>query len=151
MKKVLWAIALLSTVLVACSTNSSEPTRQGMESPSEMAKDKGDMDHSNMSDGVVAQASKDIHLVKPENSEVPMGDVELVVHVDKDNLQPEDIAVEVSMPMAGEEDMTALAIVEPGDAAQEFKIKTNFGMAGPWSVKVGAKDAEPTILAFTVK
>lgn len=137
MKKLFLAIALVSTFLFSCSAQSGEQateTSDSAEAPTEQAKQ-----------------SKDIHLVSPKSAEMPMGDAELVVHVEKENLTPDDVSVQVSMPMEGEADMTSLAIVEPGDKDQEFKIKTNFGMAGPWTVQVKAKDAEPATLAFNIK
>ncbi len=152
MKKTFWVIALLGTVLIACSNQANEqtttePKTSGTESPAEG--DMKGMDPSNMT--VQAKPSKDIQQISPDSGEVPMGDAEIVVRIEKENLTPEDVAVEVSMPMEGEEPMTSLAIVEAGDSAQEFKIKTNFGMAGPWAVQVKAEDAEPAIFAFDVK
>lgn len=159
MKKIFLAIALVSTFLFSCSAQSGEQateTSESAEVPTEQAKSKPDgnkegMDPSNTSGTDQANKSKDIHLVSPKSAEVPMGDAELVVRVEKEDLTPDDVSVQVSMPMEGEADMTSLAIVEPGDKAQEFKIKTNFGMAGPWTVQVKAKDAEPATLAFEVK
>ena len=150
MKQLLGAVALSSLLLVACGNDTSD-SNQAVETSESMAEKSEQMDHSKMADGVTAQESKDIHLVSPEEGEIPMGDAELVVHVEKENLKPEDLSVEVSMPMAGEEDMTSLAIVEAGDEAQQFKIKTNFGMAGDWAVKVSAPDAEPVVLALTIQ
>ena len=159
MKKLFLAIALVSTLLFSCSTQSGEQateTSDSAEAPTEQAKSKSDgnkegMDHSQTSGTDQANKSKDIHLVSPKSVEVPMGDAELVVRVEKESVTPDDVSVQVSMPMEGEADMTSMAIVEPGDKAQEFKIKTNFGMAGPWTVQVKAKDAEPATLAFEVK
>lgn len=159
MKNIFVTLSLISTLLFACSSPSGEQTAKTSDHSDAMpekaetpANSKTDsMDHSKMSDTEQAKSSKDIHLVSPESGEVPMGDAEIVVHVDKDNLTPDDVSVEVSMPMEGQEDMTSLALVESGDQAQEFKIKTNFGMAGPWTVSVKAKDAEPATLAFNVK
>ena len=159
MKRIFFAIALLSTFLFSCNAQSGDQaakTTDSAEAPTEKAETKsnGDregMDHRKMSDTNQAKKSKDIHLVSPKSVEMPMGDAELVVHVEKENVSPDDVSVQVSMPMEGEEDMTSLAIVEPGNKAQEFKIRTNFGMAGPWTVQVKAKDAEPATLAFEVK
>ncbi|QUY45807.1 FixH family protein [Acaryochloris marina] len=159
MKKLFLAIALVSTFLFSCSAQSGEQateTSDSAEAPTEQAKsksdgDREDMGHSQTSGTEQAKQSKDIHLVSPKSAEMPMGDAELVVHVEKENLTPDDVSVQVSMPMEGEADMTSLAIVEPGDKDQEFKIKTNFGMAGPWTVQVKAKDAEPATLAFNIK
>lgn len=152
MKKKFWLIALLSTVLMACSNPANQqattvPQTNETESPS--AGDRTEIDPSSME--VQAKASKDIQQISPDSSEVPMGDAEIIVRIEKENLTPEDIEVDVTMPMEGEEPMTSLAIVEAGDQAQEFKIKTNFGMVGPWAVQVKAKDAEPAIFAFEVK
>ncbi len=159
MKKILLAIALASTtLLVSCSGSSSDsataPTDSAAETTAEVAEaskdDMAGMDHSQM-DGMEAKASKDIHLVSPEADAFPMGDAELVVHIAKEGLAAEDVMVEVAMPMEGEETMTAMAIVEAGEGEQEFKIKTNFGMAGSWTVHVMAPDAEPATLAFNIQ
>lgn len=159
MNKRFWAIAVVSTLLVACGANSNEqapPSANGSDAsttqPEATAEGKPDgQDHSEMSATDSAQASEDIHLVSPESGELPMGDAEIVVHIEQENLTPEDVSADVLMPMAGEEDMTALAIVEPGAEAKQFKIRTNFGMAGSWTMKVQAKGAEPAVLAFNVK
>lgn len=155
MTKMIGAIAV-STALFLASCGSQEaaipssevaqPTQADGAGKAEMAA----MDHSQM-DGMEAQTSKDIHLVSPEADALPMGDAELVVHIAKDGLVAEDVSVEVAMPMEGEETMTAMAIVEPGEGEQEFKIKTNFGMAGAWTVHVMAPDAEPATLAFNIQ
>lgn len=155
MKRIFLAIALLSTFLFSCNAQSGDQaakTSDSAEAPTEKAETKSDgMDHSQTSGTDQAKKSKDIHLVSPKSADMPMGDAELVVRVEKENVTPDDVSVQVSMPMEGEADMTSLAIVEPGNKAQEFKIKTNFGMAGPWTVQVKAKDAEPATLAFEVK
>lgn len=122
MKKIFLAIALVSTFLFSCSAQSGEQaaeTSDSAEAPTEQAKSKPDGDKEGMDP---SNTSKDIHLVSPKSAEVPMGDAELVVRVEKENLTPEDVSVQVSMPMEGEADMTSLAIVEPGDKAQEFKL-----------------------------
>lgn len=165
MKKIIWAIAF-STTLFLASCGSKEATSNAPEmamdaaetTQGNMAADSGmdhsqmdGMDHSQMDGMDKAMASKDIHLVSPEAEALPMGDAELVVHIAQDGLAADDVRVEVAMPMEGEEMMTAMAIVEAGDGEKEFKIKTNFGMAGPWTVHVMAPDAEPAILAFNIQ
>lgn len=159
MKKIIWAIAF-STTLFLASCGSKEATSNAPEMAMDAAEttqgnmadgDMAGMDHSQMNGMDKAMASKDIHLVSPEAEALPMGDAELVVHIAQDGLAADDVRVEVAMPMEGEEMMTAMAIVEAGDGEQEFKIKTNFGMAGPWTVHVMAPDAEPATLAFNVQ
>ncbi|PZD71023.1 hypothetical protein C1752_08465 [Acaryochloris thomasi RCC1774] len=160
MKKTFLAIAVVSTLLVACGANSNEQATQsssnGSSAPiaqteANAESNRDSQDHSERSGTNPVKASEDIHLVSPESGELPMGDAEIVVHIEQENLTPEDVSADVSMPMAGEADMTSLAIIEPGDEAKQFKIKTNFGMAGSWTMEVKAKDAEPATLAFNVK
>lgn len=153
-------IAIVSTLLVACGANSDEQAPPSSSNGSDTSTTQPEataegntdgQDHSEMSATDSAQVSEDIHLVSPESGELPMGDAEIVVHIEQENLTPEDVSADVLMPMAGEEDMTALAIVEPGAETKQFKIKTNFGMAGSWTMEVKAKGAEPATLAFDVK
>ena len=74
-----------------------------------------------------------------------------MVAIAGDAVTTDDVMVEVSMPMEGEDPMTSMAIVEPGESAEQFKIKTNFGMVGPWSVHVMAKEADPATFVFDVQ
>lgn len=161
MKKFILAIAFAGTLLLAsCGSNETASTAPSSDtaaadSMGDMAQGKMDgdmagMDHSQM-EGMASKASDDIHLVSPEAQELPMGDAELVVHFTQDGLTADDVRVEVSMPMEGDEPMTAMAIVEPGDEDNQFKVKTNFGMAGPWTVHVMAKDSDPATFAFAVQ
>ena len=160
MKKFILAIAFAGTLLLAsCGSNetASAPASDtaAADSMGDMAQDNMDgdmagMDHSQM-DGMEAKASDDINLVSPTAEAMPMGNAELVVAIAGDAVTADDVMVEVSMPMEGEDPMTSMAIVEPGEAADQFKIKTNFGMAGPWSVHVMAKEADPATFVFDVQ
>lgn len=160
MKKFILAIAFAGTLLLAScgaketattpSSNTATADSTGDMAQEIMDGDMAGMDHSQM-DGMEAKASDDISLVSPSEEAVPMGDAELVVEIAGDSVTTDDVMVEVSMPMEGEEPMTSMAIVEPGDAADKFKIKTNFGMVGPWSVHVMAKEADPATFVFDVQ
>ncbi|MBE9030458.1 FixH family protein [filamentous cyanobacterium LEGE 11480] len=148
--------AFLSVTLIACGSNASQKSSQPSDTTAATSPAKSDsttkgMDHSKMGDTVKAKASKDIRQVSPSSNEVKMGDAEIVVSVLQENLTADDVEVKVSMPMEGEDPMTSMAIVEAGTQPNQFKIKTNFGMAGPWAVHVMAKGAEPATFAFQVK
>lgn len=94
--------------------------------------------------GSSAGENVDIALVSPEDGTVPMGDAELVVEViDPATSEPvavDDLQVDLSMAMDGMEPMTTMAVVEPGEQPGQYKVMTNMGMAGMWTMDVASTD-----------
>ena len=69
-----------------------------------------------------------VALVSPQG-EIPMGDVELILEVQDSTsgkvIAVENIEVNSTMPMEGEDDMISKVEIEPAGNAGQFKIKTN--------------------------
>ena len=125
MIKLLPLLLTLSFFTIACSTPEAQTETQ-----TETA--------STTTSGQQVENAK-INLVSPNPQEaVKMGDNTLVVEViDPQTQKPvavENLDVNVSMPMEGEEDMTSMAKVEPDAQPGRYKIRTNFGMKGKWIV-----------------
>ncbi|BAY86064.1 hypothetical protein NIES267_55700 [Calothrix parasitica NIES-267] len=131
MIKLLPLLLTLSFFTIACST----PEEAQTETQTETA--------STTSGQQIESAT--INLVSPNPQEaVKMGDNTLVVEViDPQTQKPvavENLDVNVSMPMEGEEDMTSMAKIEPDAQPGRYKINTNFGMKGKWNVVTQVKD-----------
>ena len=135
MKKVLFLLVAVGLLSTACgSANQSE-----MEAPDAAAAPAAETTEAAESEGVA------IALISPEDGSVPMGDAELVLQaVDPATNEPvevEDLQVDLSMPMDGMDDMTTMAIVEPGEEPGQYMVKTNLGMEGMWIMEVKSADA----------
>ena len=133
MKKLLILILPLSFLIFACSSPSNESQNQSEVTPE--------------SEVTIAESGKEVTvaLVSPQG-DIPMGDAELILEV-QDTASGEVIAVEnidvsSTMPMEGEEPMISKVEIEPGDNPGQFKIKTNFGMAGTWNLEATVQDAQ---------
>ena len=131
MIKLLPLLLTLSFFTIACSTPEEAQTETQAETASTTS-------------GQQIESAK-INLVSPNPQEsVKMGDNTLVVEViDPQTQKPvavENLDVNVSMPMEGEEEMTSMAKVEPDAQPGRYKINTNFGMKGKWNVVTQVKD-----------
>lgn len=133
MKKLLILILPLSFLIFACSSPSNESQNQSEVTPE--------------TEVTIAESGKEVTvaLVSPQG-DIPMGDAELILEV-QDTASGEVIAVEnidvsSTMPMEGEEPMISKVEIEPGDNPGQFKIKTNFGMAGTWNLEATVQDAQ---------
>lgn len=133
MKKLIVLVLPLSFALFACG------------SPSEQTNDQSQVTQE--TEEVTAASSEQmatVVLVSPEGN-IPMGDAELILEV-KDSTSGEVIpveSIEVSseMPMEGEESMISKVEIEPTETPGQFKVKTNFTMAGTWNLAATVKDA----------
>ena len=130
MKKILTLILPISLLIVACGSPSTETQTQSETSPKTETK-------------ATAENMAIIALVSPEG-EIPMGDAELILEV-QDNTSGEVVAVEnievnSTMPMEGEDPMISKVEIEPTETPGQFKVKTNFGMAGTWNLAATVKD-----------
>ncbi len=133
MIKLLPLLLTLSLFTIACSTPETEAQT---ETQAETA--------STTTSGQQTENAT-INLVSPNSQEpVKMGENQLIVEViDPQTQKPvavENLDVNVSMPMEGEEDMTSMAKVEPDAQPGRYKINTNFGMKGKWNVVTQVKD-----------
>jgi len=57
-------------------------------------------------------------------------------------IAPEDLAVNLTMPMKNMAPMSAKVDVEPSDKPGEFKINTFLGMKGDWTLEATVTDVE---------
>ncbi|MDJ0598331.1 MAG: FixH family protein [Crocosphaera sp.] len=130
MKKIITLIVPISLLMVACGSPSTDTQTQLETAPETetMATEENTV--------IVA-------LVSPEE-DISMGDSELILEV-QDNTSGEVVAVEnievsSTMPMEGEEPMISKVEIEPTETPGQFKVKTNFGMAGTWNLAATVKD-----------
>ncbi len=122
----------ITVLIVACGSPSSETQTQSETPPKTETT-------------ATAENTTKVALVSPEG-EIPMGDVELILEV-QDNtsgevVPVENIEVSSTMPMEGEEPMISKVEIEPTETPGQFKVKTNFGMAGTWNLAATVKDAK---------
>ncbi|MDJ0845011.1 FixH family protein [Crocosphaera sp.] len=130
MKKIITLILPLSLLAVACSSPSTDTqTLSENEPQTEIA--------------ATEENTVMVALVSPEE-DIVMGDAELILEV-KDNASGETVAVEnievsSTMPMEGEDPMISKVEIEPTENPGQFKVKTNFDMAGTWNLIASVKD-----------
>ncbi len=130
MKKLIVLILPLSLLTFACSSQSNQPeTQTPVSSQVETPEQK----------------TVKVALVSPQG-DIPMGDVELILEV-QDSTSGEVVAVESidvnsTMPMEGEDEMISKVEIEPVDKPGQFKLKTNFGMAGTWHLDTKIQEGE---------
>ena len=121
MKKLIVLILPLSLLMFGCNSPSNNPSQTQTPATSQVE--------------TTAENTVKVALVSPQG-DIPMGDVELILEV-QDNTSGEVIAVEnidvnSTMPMEGQDEMISKVEIEPADKPGQFKLKTNFGMAGTW-------------------
>jgi multidrug efflux pump subunit AcrA (membrane-fusion protein) len=97
--------------------------------------------------GDSSQGSIAVAIVEPDpTNSFPSGSAELVLEVrDPDTQEPlpvKDVAVDVTMPMPNMAPMTTMVQLEPADQPGQFLVKTHFGMAGEWHIKVEVNDPD---------
>jgi hypothetical protein len=97
--------------------------------------------------GDSSQGNVAVAIVEPDpTNSFPSGSAELVLEVrDPDTQEPlpvEDVAVDVTMPMPNMAPMTTMVQLEPADQPGQFLVKTHFGMAGEWQIKVEVNDPD---------
>ena len=130
MKKLIVLILPLSLLMFACSSasNNQAETQSPVTSEVETTEEK----------------TVKVALVSPQG-EIPMGDTELILEVQDSTsgevIPVENIEVSSTMPMEGEDDMISKVEIEPAGNPGQFKIKTNFGMAGTWYLDTKIKDS----------
>ncbi|MEO1209744.1 MAG: efflux RND transporter periplasmic adaptor subunit [Cyanobacteria bacterium J06638_20] len=93
------------------------------------------------------QGNVEVSIVEPDPTKsFPSGSAELVLEVRDPNTQEplpvEDVAVDVTMPMPNMAPMTTMVQLEPADQPGQFLVKTHFGMAGEWQIKVEVNDPD---------
>lgn len=132
MKKLIVLILPLSLLMLACGSPSNQSQTSSKVSPE--------------TEATTTEAEKKLKvvLVSPQG-EISLGDVELILEV-QDSSSGEVIAVEnidvsSTMPMEGEDPMISKVEIEPTDTPGQFKLKTNFGMAGTWNLAAKIQDA----------
>jgi hypothetical protein len=132
MKKIITLILPISLLMIACGSPSTDTQTQVETAP--------ETETTATEENTVMVA-----LASPEE-EIPMGDAELILEV-KDNTSGETVPVEnievsSTMPMEGEDPMISKVEIEPTETPGQFKVKTNFGMAGTWNLATTVKDAK---------
>lgn len=97
--------------------------------------------------GDSSQGDVEIVIVSPDPAKsFEPGSVDLTIEVrDPDTQAPlpvEDVAVDITMPMANMAPMTTMVQLEPSDQPGRFLVKTHFGMTGDWQIKVEVNDLD---------
>ena len=130
MKKLIVLILPLSLLMFACSSPSNQAETQ-LQVTSEVK--------------TTEEKTVKVALVSPQG-EIPMGDAELILEVQDSTsgkvIAVENIDVNSTMPMEGEDDMISKVEIEPAGNTGQFKIKTNFGMAGTWHLDAKIQDPQ---------
>ena len=130
MKKIITLILPISLLMVACGSPSTDTQTQSETAP--------------QTETIATEENTVIvALVSPEE-DIMMGDVELILEV-QDNTSGESVVVEnievsSTMPMEGEDTMISKVEIEPTEIPGQFKVKTNFSMAGTWNLAATVKD-----------
>ncbi|MGB5975352.1 MAG: efflux RND transporter periplasmic adaptor subunit [Nodosilinea sp.] len=97
--------------------------------------------------GDSSQGSVDVAIVSPDPAKsFKSGSADLTLEVRDPNTQEplpvEDVAVDITMPMANMAPMTTMVQLEPATQPGQFLVKTHFGMAGDWHLKVEVNDPD---------
>lgn len=133
MKKLLLSLIAASLVVTGCATSDSDTTAS-----------TDNATNTASSTTEANQGNVDIILVSPQGT-VPMGDAELIVEVKDATGQPvvtDNLMVDVSMPMEGEETMQTETEVSPGTEPGSYKINTYLSMEGTWLVKTAVNEGQ---------
>lgn len=97
--------------------------------------------------GDSSQDKIEVAIVDPDPTKgFKSGGAELILEVrdpkTQEPLPAKDVAVDVTMPMPNMPPMTTMVELEPTDKPGQFQVKTHFGMAGEWHIKVEVKDPD---------
>ncbi|WP_346293202.1 efflux RND transporter periplasmic adaptor subunit [Sphaerothrix gracilis] len=97
--------------------------------------------------GDSSQGSVEVAIVEPDPTQgFKPGAAELMLEVrDPDTqeaLPVKDVAVDVTMPMPNMAPMTTMVQLESTGQPGQFQVKTHFGMAGEWQIKVEVNDPD---------
>ncbi|EDX75596.1 efflux transporter, RND family, MFP subunit, putative [Coleofasciculus chthonoplastes PCC 7420] len=97
--------------------------------------------------GESSQDKIEVAIVDPDPTKgFKSGGAELILEVrdpqTQEPLPAKDVAVDVTMPMPNMPPMTTMVELEPTDKPGQFQVKTHFGMAGEWHIKVEVKDPD---------
>lgn len=97
--------------------------------------------------GDSSQGSVEVAIVEPDPTQgFKPGAAELMLEVrDPDTQEPlpvQDVVVDATMPMPNMAPMTTMVQLEPADQPGQFQVKTHFGMAGEWQLKVEVNDPD---------
>jgi hypothetical protein len=136
MKKLLLSLIAASIVVTGCTTSDSNTTASTDDTTTTVA--------SEVNSTAANSGNVNITLVSPQGT-VPMGDTELIVAVKDATGQPittNNLIVDVSMPMAGEETMQTETEVSPGSEPGLYQINTYLSMQGTWMIKVAVNEAQ---------
>lgn len=130
MKKIITLILPITILMVACGSSSTNSQTQVETTPE--------------TETVVTEENDaKVTLVSPEG-DIPMGDAELILEVQDstsgETVPVENIDVSSTMPMEGEDPMISKVEIKPTETPGQFKVKTNFGMAGTWNLAATVKD-----------
>ncbi|ACB51057.1 unknown [Crocosphaera subtropica ATCC 51142] len=147
MKKIITLILPISLLMIACSSPSTDTQTQSETAPeTETTATEESTETTTETETMATEENTAmVALVSPEE-EIPMGDAELILEV-KDSTSGETVPVEnievsSTMPMEGEEPMISKVEIEPTETPGQFKVKTNFGMAGTWNLAAKVKDTK---------
>ncbi len=146
MKKIIALILPISVLMIACGSPSSDTQTQLETAPeTETTATEENLETTPETDITATEENTVMVALASPEEEIPMGDAELIVEV-KDNTSGETVPVEnievsSTMPMEGEEPMISKVEIEPTETPGQFKVKTNFGMAGTWNLATKVKDA----------
>jgi len=99
--------------------------------------------------GDSSQGDVEVAIVSPDPSNgFESGSAELTLEVrdpaTQEPLAVDDVAVDITMPMANMAPMTTMVQLESADQPGQFRVKTHFGMAGDWQIKVEVNDPDHT-------
>jgi hypothetical protein len=135
MKKLIPLLLPISLAIASCS-----PATDQTQTPTESTETTQPATQTS-----AIQKTATVGLIQPEG-EVAMGDTELILEV-KDTSSGEAVTVEnievtSTMAMEGEEPMISNVEIEPTETPGQFKVKTNFNMAGTWNLEAKIKDAQ---------
>lgn len=93
------------------------------------------------------QGNVEVAIVSPDPAQgFKSGAAELTLEVRNPDTQAplavDDVAVDITMPMANMAPMTTMVQLEPADQPGQFWVKTHFGMVGDWHIKVEVNDPD---------
>ena len=146
MKKLLLLLVAVGLLSAACSGSNQAENESATVPETDPTTEVGEPS----SEGGVA-----IAFVSPDPNAVPMGDAEIILEVtDSSTNEPvaiEDLQINLSMEMDGMEPMTTMTQIELDDQPGRYRVMTNLGMAGMWTMEVASADpAMPGEATFNI-